>query len=61
VRSGELSYQQVLPQRLRLMDGIAISQCIEPGMLILVFNYSATAASSGWDRHVHCRQPAFGR
>ena len=39
VRYGELSYQQVPQQHLRVMDGIAISQCIEQGVLILVLNY----------------------
>ena len=35
----ELSYQQVREQNLRVMDGTAISQCMEHGMPILVFNY----------------------
>ena len=36
---NELTYQQVLQQNLRVMDGTAISQCMEHGMPILVFNY----------------------
>ena len=36
---AELSYQQVIQQNLRVMDGTAISQCAEHGMPILVFNY----------------------
>ena len=35
----ELSYQQVREQNLRVMDATAISQCMEHGMPILVFNY----------------------
>ena len=36
---NELTYQQVIQQNLRVMDGTAISQCMEHGMPILVFNY----------------------
>jgi uridylate kinase len=36
---AELTYQQVIQQNLRVMDGTAISQCAEHGMPILVFNY----------------------
>jgi uridylate kinase len=35
----ELTYQQVREQNLRVMDATAISQCMEHGMPILVFNY----------------------
>jgi len=35
----DLTYQQVLEQNLRVMDATAISQCMEHGMPILVFNY----------------------
>jgi uridylate kinase len=35
----DLSYQQVREQNLRVMDATAISQCMEHGMPILVFNY----------------------
>jgi uridylate kinase len=34
----DLTYQQVLEQNLRVMDATAISQCMEHGMPILVFN-----------------------
>ena len=36
---NDLTYQQVIQQNLRVMDGTAISQCMEHGMPILVFNY----------------------
>jgi len=36
---NELTYQQVIQQNLRVMDGTAISQCMDHGMPILVFNY----------------------
>ena len=36
---NELTSQQVIQQNLRVMDGTAISQCMEHGMPILVFNY----------------------
>ena len=36
---SELTYQQVIQQNLRVMDGTAISQCMDHGMPILVFNY----------------------
>jgi len=36
---NELTYQQVIQQNLRVMDGTDISQCMEHGMPILVFNY----------------------
>ena len=36
---NELTYQQVIQQNLRVMDGTASSQCMEPGLPILVFNY----------------------
>ena len=36
---AELTYQQVIQQNLRVMDGTAISQCMEHAMPILVFNY----------------------
>ena len=36
---SELTYQQVREQNLRVMDATAISQCMEHGMPILVFNY----------------------
>ena len=35
----DLTYQQVLEQKLRVMDATAISQCMEHAMPILVFNY----------------------
>ncbi|MFN9367608.1 MAG: UMP kinase [Planctomycetia bacterium] len=35
----ELTYQQVREQNLKVMDATAISQCMEHGMPILVFNY----------------------
>jgi uridylate kinase len=35
----ELTYRQVREQNLRVMDATAISQCMEHGMPILVFNY----------------------
>jgi uridylate kinase len=35
----DLTYQQVREQNLRVMDATAISQCMEHGMPILVFNY----------------------
>jgi uridylate kinase len=35
----ELTCQQVREQNLRVMDATAISQCMEHGMPILVFNY----------------------
>lgn len=35
----ELSYQEVHRQNLRVMDKTAITQCMEHGMPILVFNY----------------------
>lgn len=35
----ELTYQQVREQNLRVMDATALSQCMEHGMPILVFNY----------------------
>lgn len=35
----ELSYQEVQRQNLRVMDKTAITQCMEHGMPILVFNY----------------------
>jgi len=35
----DLTYQQVRAQNLRVMDATAISQCMEHGMPILVFNY----------------------
>jgi uridylate kinase len=35
----DLTYQQVQEQGLRVMDATAISQCMEHGMPILVFNY----------------------
>jgi len=36
---SELTYQQVRERNLRVMDATAISQCMEHGMPILVFNY----------------------
>ena len=36
---NELTYQQVIQQNLRVMDGTASSQCMEHGMPLLVFNY----------------------
>jgi uridylate kinase len=36
---SELSYQNVREQNLRVMDPTAITQCMEHGMPILVFNY----------------------
>lgn len=36
---SELSYTQVRDQNLRVMDGTAITQCMEHDMPILVFNY----------------------
>ena len=35
----DLTYQQVLEQKLKVMDVTAISQCMEHAMPILVFNY----------------------
>ncbi len=35
----DLTYQQVIEQNLRVMDQTAISQCMEHGMPLLIFNY----------------------
>ena len=39
VRYHELNYNTVREQNLRVMDHTAITQCMEHGMRILVFNY----------------------
>ena len=36
---GELSYQSIRQQNLRVMDPTAITQCMEHDMPILVFNF----------------------